>query len=368
MAYSDVILADSPFAYWRLGEPSGTTADNAEGTAAYDGTYTGSVTLGVTGALNGDADTAVDLLTSGYVDTGTLGSLGSSLGSGFSFEAFVKTSKTGSRARLFSASSATGTVVAVILNSTTGLDAPTGRIYVQILGGGNNLTGYVNSDTGVTDGNYHHLVVTADPPADTITITLDGVAQTITYSSQTTPSGFANFVGSAVGAFLTGGESLGGIADDASIYNAVLTSEQIATHYGESFGYEHTPGTITDRSPSAFMHRRYGNFPTYRALARASGVPGEVSDRNPTATASALYGTLAKQQTTHILGNVSDRALFGAFGARYGDLTAQQTTHTPGAISDRTTIGGMAGARYDESTYKRPAGIPPMLLMGRMVA
>ena len=45
MSYSDVILADSPQAYYRLGEPSGTTADNAEGTASRDGTYTNTPAL-----------------------------------------------------------------------------------------------------------------------------------------------------------------------------------------------------------------------------------------------------------------------------------------------------------------------------------
>jgi hypothetical protein len=51
----------SPAGYWRLGEASGTAADNAEGTAARDGTYVGTPTLGATGALHADADKAVTL-------------------------------------------------------------------------------------------------------------------------------------------------------------------------------------------------------------------------------------------------------------------------------------------------------------------
>lgn len=39
--------------YWPMNEPSGTNADNAEGTAARDGTYTG-VTLGQTGIGDGE--------------------------------------------------------------------------------------------------------------------------------------------------------------------------------------------------------------------------------------------------------------------------------------------------------------------------
>jgi hypothetical protein len=55
MAYSDEVLADSPWLYWRLGEPSGSTAQDATANNR-DGTITGG-TLGVTGAI-ADGDTA----------------------------------------------------------------------------------------------------------------------------------------------------------------------------------------------------------------------------------------------------------------------------------------------------------------------
>ena len=54
-AYSDKVLATASanlIAYWPLWEASGATADNLEGTAARDGTYTG-VTLGQTGIGDG---------------------------------------------------------------------------------------------------------------------------------------------------------------------------------------------------------------------------------------------------------------------------------------------------------------------------
>ena len=52
------MLADAPVAYWRLGEASGTTLADSSGHAR-TGTASGGVTLGVPGALGGDADTAV---------------------------------------------------------------------------------------------------------------------------------------------------------------------------------------------------------------------------------------------------------------------------------------------------------------------
>jgi trimeric autotransporter adhesin len=55
--YKDGMLADGPLGYWRLGESSGNIA--AEGMHGYDGTYYNTPTLGQTGALNLDANTAV---------------------------------------------------------------------------------------------------------------------------------------------------------------------------------------------------------------------------------------------------------------------------------------------------------------------
>jgi len=56
-AYVDVVDDLGPLGYWRLGESSGTTATDYAG--SYNGTYSGDITLGATGALSGDSDTAV---------------------------------------------------------------------------------------------------------------------------------------------------------------------------------------------------------------------------------------------------------------------------------------------------------------------
>lgn len=51
MAYVDEVLADSPWCYWRLGDTSGTNAEDSSPNNR-DGTYNGSPTLNETGALN----------------------------------------------------------------------------------------------------------------------------------------------------------------------------------------------------------------------------------------------------------------------------------------------------------------------------
>jgi hypothetical protein len=57
-SYEEKVLSYSPIAYWPLNETSGTTADNAEGTAARDGTYARNVTTMTTGTGIGDGNTA----------------------------------------------------------------------------------------------------------------------------------------------------------------------------------------------------------------------------------------------------------------------------------------------------------------------
>ena len=55
--YRATVLADSPIAYWRLGEGTGTTM--VDQTGNHGGAYVGSPTLGAPGAIFGDTDTAV---------------------------------------------------------------------------------------------------------------------------------------------------------------------------------------------------------------------------------------------------------------------------------------------------------------------
>ncbi len=55
-SYEDAVLALNPISYWRLGETAGTAAVDQIGVS--NGTYTGGVALGQTGAISADADLA----------------------------------------------------------------------------------------------------------------------------------------------------------------------------------------------------------------------------------------------------------------------------------------------------------------------
>src|SRR5437667_11365518 len=74
MSYSSTVLAKSPIRYYRLGESSGTVATDSS-SQAQNGTLTGGgITLGQTGLLTGDSDTAALFSgTAGYITVPTTG-------------------------------------------------------------------------------------------------------------------------------------------------------------------------------------------------------------------------------------------------------------------------------------------------------
>ena len=58
-AYQVQVIADTPLAYWRLGESSGSAQASDSTGHGYNGTYNGGLTKGVSGALANNTDTAV---------------------------------------------------------------------------------------------------------------------------------------------------------------------------------------------------------------------------------------------------------------------------------------------------------------------
>ena len=91
------MLADSPEAYWRLDETSGTTANDSSGNGL-NGTLAGGVMLGAVGGLTSDTDAAMSFDGStGYV---SLPSGFSDFTGGLTIEAWIYPTSTGSWARV----------------------------------------------------------------------------------------------------------------------------------------------------------------------------------------------------------------------------------------------------------------------------
>lgn len=94
--YPTAVNADAPNSYWRLGDPSGTTATDSNG--PNPGTYSSGVTLAQRGGLVGDtATSALFNGSSGYV---TLPSGFSWLANGFSIDAWIDPTAAGSWQRV----------------------------------------------------------------------------------------------------------------------------------------------------------------------------------------------------------------------------------------------------------------------------
>jgi hypothetical protein len=108
--FASLVSSLSPTSWWRLGESSGTTAVDEQG--LNNGIYTGSITLGSTGLVSGDSDTAITLTASGaYVDVTAASTVYADLTGGFSVLAItdlasIPASSFASICRLKSSSSA----------------------------------------------------------------------------------------------------------------------------------------------------------------------------------------------------------------------------------------------------------------------
>ena len=216
VAYQATIVADAPSLFWRLGESSGTTAV-ASG-SGNDGTYSAAgVTLGKAGALIGDSDKAVSL-------DGTAGAIQETSGGGVpvgpaarSLEIWFKTSTASSQPLFNSGSAGSLTQFSVYLVSDE----------IQVLDGADTLT-YTASGS-LSDGNWHHLVVTYDG-STSVRVYVDG---TQAGSAQATSSALDTTLDSSgleLGEDNSGG-FFNGTVDEVAIYSSALSLSKVETHF-----------------------------------------------------------------------------------------------------------------------------------------
>ena len=234
MTYSSEVLADSPLAYWRLGEASGTTAVDSSGNGR-DGTYGGSYALAQSGALT-DPDTALGI-------TGTTGRMNMSGASWmnvstWTVEAFVK-KPAGANARLVVREPAATPVAANYpwsLQSTS-----TDKLTPVVYAGG---TAKVYSSTaGIGGGAWHHVAVTWD--GTTIRMYVDGAA-----SGTGTPGGAISTssttditVGNARATSSDLNYGVNGVGvDEVAFYGSALSAARILAHYNAGIGVQSATG------------------------------------------------------------------------------------------------------------------------------
>lgn len=230
MAYRDEVLADSPTAYYRLGEAAGTTA--ADEVGAHAGTYVNTPTLGAAGAVAGNTAVTFAAGSSQRVLTTTLGTLGANLLTA-SAEFWVKTTTTALGAAFGVLN--TGTTVAwqcfLNANATGALSVGSTQFYVRD-NTGLQVQGTIS--TNLYDGAWHHVVMVVTS-ATTFAVYVDGVAVTVTYGLQNTLATFVNFgFAPTIAARNNRGTIdtfLSATLDEAAFYPTRLSAARVAAHF-----------------------------------------------------------------------------------------------------------------------------------------
>jgi YD repeat-containing protein len=221
--YSSTVLGTAGLIdYWRLGEATGTTFADSKGTSP--ATLTGA-TLGVTGALAGDADTAARFNgTSNYAQA----ALNLSASQTLTVEFWLKWNTNGADDDL-------AMEFTPNFNNSSGgflVDPNAGGLFgIGIgVGGSRNNVFFAQPSAGV----WHHYAIVLDataPAATQIVPYVDG--QAVSYSKGASGTGAGPFANSTLYFMSRAGAALfgGGDLDEVAIYNQALSAATIASHY-----------------------------------------------------------------------------------------------------------------------------------------
>ncbi len=214
-SYFNTITADSPLAYWRLGELSGTTAVNAMG-SSYNGTYTNSPAMGQSGALSGDSNTADGFNgSSSYMSTPYNSSLNPSGAFSVELWAYPTAATTTYRGIASSRNFPSGWVLYQSQTNTWEFWINSGSSMLTLSGG------------SVSLNTWTHLVATFD--GTTAKLYVNGVqvaSQNPTSYSPNTSASFTIGQGAPGSNFFFNGK-----VDEASFYNKALSASQVSTHF-----------------------------------------------------------------------------------------------------------------------------------------
>lgn len=220
--YQSIILATTGLAaYWRLGEPSGVTADDEVG--ALDGTYTGGPTLGAAGLLAGNADTAVTLLGGGdFIGFGTDATFSIATTGELTIEAWIKpTGVTGLQIianRAWWSPGHQEYQFALVDDELDMTVYESGGIVAHAAGG------------TIGAGSTYHVAVTVDN-GTLFVLYVNGaeVARDDTWVSPVTNTATDNF--EAGRNSVTGAGEFTGTIDELAVYSVALSAADVLAHY-----------------------------------------------------------------------------------------------------------------------------------------
>ena len=210
--------------------------------------------------------------TGDYVDLG-MQSFASNFNGIVTFSSWVKTTLTTTETVIGNYDGTNDAAFQIELNRGSGLDED-GKIFAWIRGEntGNSILGYVNSDTNINNGEWHHLLVIYNPSSQTINFYLDGVPQSTTYSSQNSLTGFNSFDYAVYLGAHNNADSAGrvfnGSIDEVRIYNRSLSASEVYQLYASNLNKYDTDkwNLYVNQSKNATTGLDIGNY-TYQAFA-----------------------------------------------------------------------------------------------------
>ncbi len=218
--YANVILADNPVAWWRLGESGGTVARDYCG--GHDGTVFGGLTFGQAGCLTNDSSTSAYCNgTTGYIEVPWSADLNPAQ---YTVECWAKVM------------GGSGNYRSPLCSRDTGSDPDAG--YMFYAQSGNNwgfwtgAGGTWNKLSGPTVGQnqWVHLAATSDTTTGNMVFYVNGTqvasVTNVTYQNLATPL--------RIGASATEGTPqffFNGALQEVAVYNKLLSSGQALRHY-----------------------------------------------------------------------------------------------------------------------------------------
>lgn len=236
--YSDIVVADDPVAYWRLGESSTSDTANNAATgsssvgASADGSYTGGVVMSVPGLLAGDSDTAIRI-NSGSTDRMATNGFekfnDGSGGTGVSVEFWT---------RLETVPPADNQYANLVGDRESG-----GDFNLMVYAGNDGFlrphvktSGHASRDSAqhLNDGKIHHVVSTWERSTGTARLYIDGKpAQFSDGSFAFTKTGAPVNTDNAIfiGKDDTEAQQATAVLDEAAVYDAPLPASRVAGHY-----------------------------------------------------------------------------------------------------------------------------------------
>jgi hypothetical protein len=223
VTYAQTVLADTPLAYWRLDEPAGSTTAQDSSGHGVNGTYKGTVTYAVAGAIANDPDTAAGFDgATAYVDVGAVLAFAGT--AQCTLEAWAQPNpNTAYQDILARNDSSSGPIAGYLLY----VEPTPSPIFTYERVGSSTAKIFAQSTVVATTGTWAHVVVTFD--GTTMILYVNGNVAGTTPNSVTLPTATSDFVLAAA----NGGQDSWwhGALDEVAIYDHALTTTRVVEHY-----------------------------------------------------------------------------------------------------------------------------------------